>query len=81
MNTLSLNEFSQLNKNEKIKIFEKIQNSIEMQKQYYYNQHKDDIPIRFYYPQENDSNFQSIKNHNENGKNDYHNYQNKNILS
>ena len=81
MNTLSLNEFSLLNKEEKIKAFEKIKNSIELQKQHYFNYHKDeDIPIRFYYPQENYSNFQSIK-YNTCNDNEKNNNQNNVLLS
>ena len=82
MNTLSLNEFSLLNKEEKIKAFDRIKKSIELQKKHYFNQHKDDdIPIRFYYPQENYSNFESIKYSNDGNENEKNNYQNNALLS
>ena len=82
MNTLSLNEFSLLNKEEKIKAFDRIKKSIELQKKHYFNQHKDDdIPIRFYCPQENYPNFQSIKYNNDGNENEKNNYQNNDLLS
>ena len=66
MNQLSINEFSLLNDEEKLKIFENIQSSIELHKKNYFKNNNEEIPIRAYYPKNYFFSFQK-----ENEKNNY----------
>ena len=70
MNQLSINEFSLLNDDEKLKIFENIQNSIELQKKYYFKNYNEEIPISSYYPKKYFSRYQKENEKNNYGDND-----------
>ena len=59
----SLNEFSNLNYEQKIQIVEKIQNIVESQKKKYLKQNNDEILISSYYPKNSDiNNIQNTEN-------------------
>ena len=59
----SLNEFSNLNYEQKIQIVEKIQNIVEFQKKKYLKQNNDEILISSYYPKNSDiNNIQNTEN-------------------
>ena len=65
---ISSDEFALLNNDEKLKIVENLKNNIEFQKQKYFNNYKDEIPISFYYPKDTIINTQTINYLNENNK-------------
>ena len=65
---ISSDEFALLNNDEKLKIVENLKNNIELQKQKYFNNYKDEIPISFYYPKDKYNNTQTINYLNENNK-------------
>ena len=61
-------EFALLNNDEKLQIVENLENAIELQRQQFFNNYNEEIPIRSYYPKINYLNFQTTINRNEKAK-------------
>ena len=70
MYTPSPDEFALLNNDEKLKIVENLENSIELQKKQYFSNYNEEIPISFYYPKLSYFNIKSTFNQNQKNNNE-----------